>query len=694
MKVKSAYLYLSLIIIHALLILIAFPALFQHSGNTMFSSTYDGLKNYFTLSSFIKEPVGNGGILKYSSFSYPFGDYVYYTDNTPLFSIPFRWFCNHIYNVSDYAIPAFNFFILSNILISALLVFFIFKRLIGENIFSYGLAIILPWINIQAPRIWQGDFNLSCTTPVLFSIALFILWYNNGGNVRKQTGIAACMVLLLFCSFLIHGYYIAILTIFLSGMLFFLGIWSFRNKSGKQDLLASVIIPVLGLGGILLLLQLTDKYLSLRQPNAMGYDASSLKTNFLLLFTHYDFHSLAFPIASTMPENGEMMVYLGNIGLFAFAAIWIGAVFSIEFRKRVFSIQKAFFSDPLKRSLFLSAALAFVISFGEYYHNNRDVLKIYTPVPWINNMDTGKLLIAILLITLSVYAIILIASPAARNSLNQIRKDYVQRPYKKAGFLFCVALMIYLFVARYSVTIVNILNPFLYVHFFTNRVEQFRCLSRFSWPFFWAFYIWIMFTVIQLYSQSGKKIKGIILILFILVGSVEIRDYIAECRHEANNTNLFSQQQLKNFNSLKIDFKQYQAILPIPYYIVGSEDYPHTIDDNNAWSTYTMQLSLYSHLPLMSCKMSRTPPAFSIALLDLVCNDILQPVLKNKLNDKPILIPLEKTLINDPQQIDILSSGRPLTKIYYAKAIGFVARHHLSPIDSMGNLIFYSWVPQ
>jgi hypothetical protein len=694
MKIRNAYLYLSLIIVHAILTCMAFPAFTLQRGNIMLCNWGDGLKNYFTLSSYIKEPIGSGGIFKYNSFAYPFGDYVYYTDNTPLFSIPFRWFCHHVHDVSNYTIPAFNTFIIGNIIVSALLVFFIFKRLLGKNIFSFCLAIFLPWVNIQLPRIWEGDFNLSCSTPILAAICLFIAWYNNMGNTRKQMAIAAGMVLMLFLSFLLHGYYIAIVSVFLAAMLFFLGVILFKNKEGKGSVLISIVVPTVALAAVLTLLHITDKYLSMRPQGAQCYDWAILKTNFLLLFTHYDFHTLAFPIASSHPMDLEIMVYLGNIGLFAFAGIWTGSVFSTPFRKKVFAIQKEFFSDPLKKSVFLGGLLSLVISFGEYYTTNRDRLKIYTPLPWFNNLDTNTLLVAIGLLSLLLYGAVLIANPKARENLKRIGADYVQHPYKKALLLFCIALMIYLFVGRYAATVLNILNPFFYIHFFTKEVEQFRSLSRFSWPFFWVFYIWIMFTLLQLYYQSAKSTKSVLLSLFIIVGLLEVRDYVVKASRETNKPNLFSSEQLNSFSKLKVDYKQYQSIIPIPYYIVGSEDYPHTIDDNQTWSSYTMQLSIYSRLPLMSCKMSRTPVEFTLALLDMVSNDTLQPVLKSRLTDQPILIAVNRNLVNDPSQANSCTSGREITMGYYNKANDFVNRHHLTPIDSMGSVLFYSWNPK
>ena len=692
MKIKSSYLYASIAAIHGLLIFIAFPAFFLHPRNAMFNAFSDGIKNYFTLYSYTRQPVGTDGIFKYNAMAYPFGDYVYYTDNTPFFSIPFKWFCYHIHDISAYTIPAFNYFIIFNILLAGLLVFFIFKRLIGKNIFSFCLAIILPWINMQVFRIWEGDFNLSCSVLPLSALVLFIAWYDNRENTPKKIAASVCMVALIFFSFLVHGYYIAIISAFLSGMLLFAGIALLRQRFGKQNLIAAVLIPLISVSIVMIVLYFTDKYLLLRKEDAMGYDGDNSKVNFILLFTHYDFHSLGFPIASTKILTTESKEYLGNIGLFSFAAIWVGALFSTNFRAKIFTIQKRFFSDTLKKSIFWGGILSLLISFGEHYVTRRDELKIYTPFQWINNISTNTLLIFTGVGALIIYGIILAARPKARQQLRAIWEGYKEHPYRKTGVLLCAAIMIYLFIGRYTVPVINILNPFYYLHFFTKRVEQFRCISRFSWPFFWTFYVWIMYTVVQLYLQSGKKTKGIILALFMLVGGIEVNDYIRQARLTSSR-NIFSDQELSSFNRLKIDLKEYQAILPIPFYVVGSEDYPHTIDDNNEWSIYTMQLSLYARLPLMACKMSRTPPEFSVALLDMVCNDSLQPVLKSRLNQKPVLVTVCKRLIDDPNEINMASHGRTSTMEYYKKATEFVTRHHLTPIDSIGGTIYYRWTP-
>jgi len=253
------------------------------------------------------------------------------------------------------------------------------------------------------------------------------------------------------------------------------------------------------------------------------------------------------------------------------------------------------------------------------------------------------------------------------------------------------AILIYLLVAQYTVAITNILNPFFYLHFFTKRVEQFRSIARFNWPFFWTFYIWVMYTIVRLYQTSGNKIKTLIVVLMLLLGGIEVADNSLYLTKRTKKENPFSVVNLQQFKPLKIDYRQYQAILPLPYYIAGSEDYTHTIDDNDDYSTYTMQFSLFSKLPLMACKMSRTPPTFSVQLLDFVANDQISPEFKSRLNHKPILIMLNKDLLKDTNASFIPSANQAIARALCLRTLKFVERHQLHPIDSIGVNFFYSF---
>ncbi len=691
---KRIYPYAALIVIQLLLLLLAFPRFFLHPGDFMFSVLGDGVKNYFTLLSYVKEPVSAGGFFKYNSFAYPFGDYVFYTDNTPFFAIPFKWFCVHICDFSDYAIPAFNGFILSGIIISSLLTYSIFRSLFGRNLMAGAVAVLLPWINIQLPRIWNGHYNLSLSWVVLLMLALFLMWFRYKGSLKRQITVGACMVVFLSLSFFIHGYYIAILGAFVAGLLLFAGLFSLRKPGGKASLIAAFVVPALSLAISLGLVLLCDGYYALRKESAMGYDHADMKTNFSLLFTHYDFQTFAFPIASTLTTSIETSVYLGNLGLLTISVLWLGCLLSTPFREQVMGIQAQFFAHPLMKTIFFGGLVSLVISFGEWYSTNREPLAVFTPFTAANKLGSAVLIAWAVGIGSALYIAYLILSSTARSQLLTILLDWRQRPLRKVTVLLVAGAIVYLLVGQYAAEIPNLVNPLFYLHMATRKVEQFRSLSRFCWPFFWTLYIWVFYTIIHLLRQYPGRVGIAITILAVAIGALELGDYVRKLRKDANHSNLFAESQLQPMRKLGIDYAKYQAILPLPYYIVGSEDYPHTIDDNNDWSIFTMQLSLATKLPLMACKLSRTPPAFSIALLDFVANDSLQPMLRERLNAKPILIVLDRNLLNDPHQIDICAStDRALSREYYAKTIQFVARHHLQPMDSLGGKLFYSWTP-
>lgn len=685
--------YASIVVIHVMLIAWAFPKMITDCKNAMFCICCDGIKNYFTLYSYVRTPVDIDGLLKYNMFAYPFGDYVYYTDNTPFFAIPLRWFCQNVSDISSLTIPLFNSFILLNLLWCGVLVYFIFCKLIGPNLFSYTLAIVLPWINFQVPRIWNGHFNLSYSSLILAAIALFLMWNNCQPKAWfKKILVLFLMQLLLIAAFMVHGYYIAIIGLFMSGLLFFSGIMG-RKNGGWWSVLAAVVLPLIALITVLSIVTYTDAYYTLRKDGAMGYDHKDLKTNFLLLFTHYDFHSIGFPIASTMPRTIEGMHYLGNIGLFSFLAIWVGAVVNSKFRKTVWNIQHDFFANGIRKSLFWAGMLSLIVSFGEQYATNNDKIRLFFFAPWLSTEANFILMFVIASGAILTLFYLLVKNNRIRIALSNTIASIKKQPVNSVKIIVIVGIMIFLFVGRYSATFPNLFNPMFYLHFLTHKVEQFRCLSRFSWPFFWTFNLWIVYTLYRLHSLAAPTVKRLVIVLFVAVGLLEVSDYLREIRLNANNVNLFSAAEISKFRPLKLDITQYQAILPLPFYVVGSEDYDHTIDDNDKWSLYTMQLSLWSRLPLMACKMSRTPPAFSIALLNMVSNDTIPSIIEKRLNPKPVLVAVDKALLNDRRQAEIVCGGRAITMGYYNKTVSFVDRHHLTPIDSLEGIYYYSWSP-
>ncbi len=87
----------------------------------------------------------------------------------------------------------------------------------------------------------------------------------------------------------------------------------------------------------------------------------------------------------------------------------------------------------------------------------------------------------------------------------------------------------------------------------------------------------------------------------------------------------------------------YQAILTIPFYHSGSEDYNYTIDPDDEFARSTMQLAHFTSLPLISSKMGRTSIVQTKALFDIYLQKKILDYLTTKFNSKKILIYVDKS---------------------------------------------------
>lgn len=695
---QKAFAYGSVILFHLALICIAFHKHIFEPATTLFTNWGDGMKNNFTLISFVKEPVGKEGIFKYNRFSYPFGDYVYAADNTPFFAVPFRWFCHHIYDLSDYTIACFNWFVLSNIIACGIVAFFVFRRLWRNDLLAWLMALILPWTNFQLARIFASHFNLSFTSFNLIAIALFLWWQKAAGNTRKQCWAGLSMCLFGYACFLCHGYYMAIIPVFLSGMLFFSGLWRIRGKEGRINIAAALLVPALTAGLVLLTMKTTDGYFDIRQEFARGYDWMEQKTNFSLMFTRYSFHRVFFPV--WIDKNGndiELMAYLGNIGLYTTAILFLISLFSRRFRLLLLDIQKDFFRNPLTAGIFFSGLLMLSMSFGEFYYPLEQKLFVTLPFatgePAISIAEALLLLALLALVVYSVLQMIRHRGPALHTLPVETGRKKVLRI---AGFYLLCVVVLYLMFGHYHVEYVkNYSNPLYVLHKFTRMVEQFRSMVRFAWPFYWTFYIWIIFTLAGIYRKTNRYTKLCIVSAIVLLGGSETFDFVVRIREVTNQHSPFAKKDMQPLQQLKVPFGAYQAILPIPYYNIGSEVYEISINDIDDWSRFTYQLSLYSTLPMMSCKMSRTPPAFSSDLLALVSNDTCSSALKSRMNARPILVAVNRNYIHD-STLSIIpdSSQYPGAYAAYWRANQLAERNHLKVVDSIGPVYFYSWTPQ
>jgi hypothetical protein len=142
-------------------------------------------------------------------------------------------------------------------------------------------------------------------------------------------------------------------------------------------------------------------------------------------------------------------------------------------------------------------------------------------------------------------------------------------------------------------------------------LKQFRAVGRFAWPFYYVTGILSFIVLYNLYLLSHVKWQKIASITLLSAGSAL---YFIEAFPVLTKERVFSKNLLKKEN-LSMDQQQlirfiqanktnYQCILPLPWFHVGSELYGK--EPNEKTMTNVLIASAHSGLPIYSCMMGRT----------------------------------------------------------------------------------------
>jgi hypothetical protein len=238
----------------------------------------------------------------------------------------------------------------------------------------------------------------------------------------------------------------------------------------------------------------------------------------------------------------------------------------------------------------------------------------------------------------------------------------------------------------------NYLSPFFYLHKFTAKVAQFRAFARFSWPFFWAINLLVLSGLDYWFSNNQTRWRGTVVAAFVLLAWLDTRDTLKFYRHALMPNVLTNAANQPAISALlaSVDPKEYQAILPIPYFHVGSEDLEVTIDDDAPHSKQAYQLSLRTKLPLLASKMSRTPPVQARALLSLFSDQGPTPALRRQLQQKPVLVFFDEAYYDGTKHVPI-APNHLLPRQVVAAGPSFMARNHLTLLAKTGKLYLYRW---
>lgn len=597
----------AMFIVQTALILFTYGKYFTDPRGYMFMNAFDGLKNYYTLQYYVQHnPAGD--YAQFQGMNYPYGDNIFYTDNTPAFAFPLRLMCDVGLPLENAAIPLFHFLLLANLLLASVFAFGIGRRL-GLNPWLNALMSIgIVWASPQMFRFF-GNMNMALPSVYLGAILLLLVAYERirrGGRWWPPAlGLTGLLVLAAF----VHLYHLPILGVMVGS---FGALAVFFQKSWPQRLraLALTAVPMAALVITLGFIRLIDQYYALR-PIGNGYGLADWRLASDSIFRAYGFLKIP-QFARTQGWALEQFAFLGSAVIYGAILAFIFWVISLNWQLK--TGQRAAQSEPVARSfvwlLLLVGIISYSTAMGDYV-----------------TMFGGNL--------------------------------------------------------KYD----NWLSPFYFLRFITPQVSQFRCLARFNWGDYYPAWI-VVFYALNRLAFSGalpKMARYALLGLAVLLTAVDTANYCRYFHSDSTYENLFQDKHLRALQAL--DYQRYQAILPLPFFHVGNENADLITDDNGKVSTRAFQISLRSGLPIMACKMSRTPTPMTLAHYSLILEgaepdkDLLA-----RLNEKPLLVV-------ELKNYEAPANPQKTSEKVIAASKTFVQRYNLQKVGEDADCNYYEWAP-
>lgn len=555
------------LLIQLMLIYWVYQPFFSNGETMAFYPSIDGLKNYFTYFTYLTQSENIAADF-HTAMNYPFGEYIFYIDNTPALALPLKWFSDHFFDITPYAFRIFNWICLLGILLSTLFSWLILKRL-TKHIWLFSIfAITLPWITPQIFRLGLGHFNLSFSWAFLVVFYALIQLYDHRKNWKKVLKISLIISLLVYFISFLHLYYLPMLCVIIGMFGVVIAIWERKNKPQLFKWLAFTFgVPLFNLMAVWLTIRLNDRFYPLRKKVEEAYNWSEWNFKIDGFYTAYDSFNIPFLFKSNLSLTYDSCSYLGAGTLYGltFLFVWL-LIKTIQKRSQFITAFKTYFSGEkgeIALLIFFAGLMCFNLAIGEYAKMFNDKLSLDNP-----------------------------------------------------------------------------LHPFKYIRLIAGEVTQFRVVARFNWVCFWAFNFTIIYLMDQFFDRHKQSwIRGllIVFVLFSIVDMVNMQQDIQTKNYKNPLRNQAVIQPIENL--LKgIDTKKYQAVLPLPYYLLGSENKEMMLAPNDDWEAETLVFFIKSDLPLMSSHFTRSAIVQHEALLSIFTEKGANDYLKKHLGNRPILI--------------------------------------------------------
>jgi len=590
---------------------------FKEPGRYVYCNFYDGQRQYYFFQAYA-EQTPDQSWLKVESMGYPYGEYLLYTDGTPLLAFTVRFISTYLVDLSGHETDAFNFFIMLGRLFSTVLVFAILRRLGVRAVLCLLFAVALPWTNGEIIKLAGGHINLSFSWPLLLAIYSFLRLYQAHEKGKPDWTWAIVYATLISLTAFLHLYWLPLSTFVLGFSLLAYLIYAWQTQQNWQPIVGYGLISTASPWVVVMgLIRLTDGYFAHRVPQGEGYGWERWVFELSGYYSSHPWNSVRFILEDREIISYGSHAYLGNFTLF-FAVVllifwWVNKRYSFPVWGKLQEQKEGQFFLLLMVGVLVSV----FISLGENI-----------PI-WDNK--------------------------------------YVIRNY---------------------------LNIFYYLRKFTDRITQFRDVSRFGMIGFW----WVNLAAVYLFDRYLKekdttRVRIIGLGLLVLL-ALDTKDAWRNS-HKWHRDNLLYNQDQSDIDELiaGINPDEYQAAFPIPYFHEGVGDAHYAVDGFDDAITHTMQLQRWTGLPLITSKFARGNKEHGLQLISLLQGDSLgvgiSPELLSQLDDRPILLLYDELYYDGTKQLTGNQRQPAWDLLNHAHEI--IGKYGMEEVARYGHFRLYRW---
>ncbi|MCD4696167.1 MAG: hypothetical protein K8S16_07980 [Bacteroidales bacterium] len=561
----------------------------------MFSASGDGMKNYYTYAYHIKH---DSSLIEFCGMNYPYGEHFMYTDCHPVLTLILRGVSKVFPGIVNYSIGIVNFLMIISFILTSFFLFLLFKEL---KVRPYLAAVGAFGIMILAPQVFRmtGHLSLSYSFFIPLTILLTLKSYK---HFRSAGWIILQAVNIIFW-FFIHAY-LGMMAVF-----FVLAFWLihfsihfksyFRNIYNYQRLILWVVFPVVF---FLVFVNLTD-ILEGRTPNPSGFFLHNAEPDDVFLPHHPPLRPV---IDSFVYVNlkWEAWSYIGLASVFILLFV-TGNAFKRLIKEKRFSVK------PVEKEFAKNRGCKYV--------------------------DTHCITYDI--------------------SCEPLFYGYNDKYLPKGNFRIVIwaSVILLIFAFGFPFKLFPALLDWL------PQVKQFRATGRFAWFFFFAITMMAVVVSDNLLKIYHKRSFLVVSLIFagLIFNVVEGVPYHLENKNQISQSkNLFvlenNDEAFREVVS-SIDYSKYQAILPMPFYYNGSENF--TIPSRGNTVRESMVFSYFSGLPVMGSYLTRTGIGESKEIVQMISPDWYPKLMKrDRLQDKPFLIVRPEGTLNEYEEMALAKS--------------------------------------